>query len=150
MSCEQEWMAEYRTKRAAEDADFRASEEAKAAVEAQKDKVGRRAAGFQAVSMWWLDTTTHVHHHHRYVPYRVNPVQVRELDRVHREARSASRSAEKLLLDPPPTEKLVLHVSLGRWLPPFCLLCFLCSNFAAHSSCAPFSTTLFFQPPLLS
>ena len=38
----QEWIAEYKVKRAAEDADFRASEEAKAALEAQKEKVGCR------------------------------------------------------------------------------------------------------------
>ncbi|PRW20657.1 SWI SNF-related matrix-associated actin-dependent regulator of chromatin subfamily A 1 isoform X1 [Chlorella sorokiniana] len=68
----QEWIAEYKVKRAAEDADFRASEEAKAALEAQKEKV-------------------------------------RESDKGYREARSAVRSAEKLLLDPPPTEKLILH-----------------------------------------
>lgn len=70
----QEWIQEHRTKRAAEDADFRASEEAKAALEAQKE-------------------------------------QVRDKDKTFREARSAVRSAEKLLLDPPPTEKLQLQAA---------------------------------------
>lgn len=37
-------------------------------------------------------------------------MQVREADKTYREARSAVRTAEKLLLDPPPTDKLVLHV----------------------------------------
>lgn len=39
-------------------------------------------------------------------------MQVREADKAYREARSAVRTADKLLLDPPPTDKLVLHV---RW-----------------------------------
>lgn len=42
--------------------------------------------------------------------------QVREADKAYREARSAVRGAEKLLLDPPPTDKLLLHVSWGRGL----------------------------------
>ncbi len=46
------------------------------------------------------------------MPAGLSPhVQVREADKAYREARSAVRSAEKLLLDPPPTDKLVLHVS---------------------------------------
>ncbi|KAL4433711.1 hypothetical protein ABPG75_000152 [Micractinium tetrahymenae] len=70
----QEWVAEYKTKRAAEDADFRASEEAKAALEAAKEKV-------------------------------------REKDKHYREARAASRTAEKLLHDPPPTDRIILHAA---------------------------------------
>lgn len=38
-------------------------------------------------------------------------MQVREKDKAYREARAAVRSAEKLLMDPPPTDKLVLYVS---------------------------------------
>ncbi|KAL4450685.1 hypothetical protein ABPG77_001041 [Micractinium sp. CCAP 211/92] len=70
----QEWVAEYKANRAAEDADFRASEEAKAALEAAKEKV-------------------------------------RDKEKLCRDARTASRAAEKLLLDPPPIDRITLHAA---------------------------------------
>ena len=39
------------------------------------------------------------------------PLQVAALERAHKEAKDAARAGQKLLADPPPTDKLVLHVS---------------------------------------
>lgn len=158
----QEWVAEHKVKRAAEDADFRASEEAKAALEAQKEKVRRLAGGpacpacaagaSGAPAVWAARPRLH-----RRMPMclqRAVRVQVREADKTHREARAALRSAEKLLLDPPPTDKLVLHVrrltgqsgaGRGRWhshtQEADCLAVHACKQAGLHHRCSNSAAT---------
>ena len=184
----QEWIESEKAKRAAEDADFKASEEAKAALEAHKDKVRRPAARHPAapplpppgrfgpalpraaqmgcrhaecpgggrggkgvgLAAVWVAGFTHksnvfpgtegaamasleahkdegrkASRRTRFPPQpsAIRPAhslvtvmssllscQVKEKDKAYREARAASRAAEKLLQEPPATDKITVQV----------------------------------------
>lgn len=68
-------------------------------------------------------------------------MQVRDKDKQYREARAASRAAEKLLLDPPPTKRITLHVRPPAPHLQACALlelarrCGCCCHRAAHACC---------------
>ncbi len=59
-------------------------------------------------------------------------LQVRDKEKLCRDTRTASRAAEKLLLDPPPTDRIALHV---RPVEPYFERLGLCScrHHAVHA-----------------